>query len=462
MRIACYVLGVGLLAALSTGTVWADEILQPAAINQLSYDSALFAEPSAEKGVSDSPSDAALEAAVCGSPCGGCCDPCGNACGACGGCCLGDPWTLPQPCVLQCMGIKVGGWLQQGITLNADGVDFNGPVATNDWDHEYQMNQLWLYVDRPADNGGCGVAWGGHFDILLGTDWRFGINHGLEDRINGFHRQSYGTVIPQMYVEVAINKLSIKMGHFAGILDYEAIPGPANPFYSHSYCYGYTVPQLVTGVLGDYKVSDRFSLQLGFHRGWMMFEDNNDDLDVMAGFKWNSCDKRTSIAYAISNGAQDPAGDHNRFVSSLVVKRQVTKRFEYVLVHNLGLEDDTGPRGTDAEWYGLNNYFLYTINPCWSANMRFEWLRDDDGARIAGPGNIPGVRAWEGAGYAGNFYALTCGLTWRPNANLTFRPELRWDWYDGEPSVKQGFELPFNDGEEDSQFLFAVDAIVTF
>ena len=85
-----------------------------------------------------------------------------------------------------------------------------------------------------------------------------------------------------------------------------------------------------------------------------------------------------------------------------------------------------------------------------------------DGARIAGPGNIKGVRAWEGAGYAGNFYALTCGLTWRPNANLTFRPEVRWDWYDGEPSAKQGFELPFNDGEEDDQFLFAVDAIVTF
>jgi hypothetical protein len=461
--------GVGLLIALSTGTGWGNEIPQPASVTQLSYESVLFPEPPGGKGASESPGNAAMNAPApdagydgCCNPCG-CCDPCGTGCGSrCGYGCLGDPWTLPQPCFLQCMGIKVGGWLQQGITMNADGVDFNGPVATNDWDHEYQMNQLWLYLDRPADTGGSGWALGGHFDILLGTDWRFGINHGLEDRINGFHRQSYGTVIPQMYLEVAVDNLSVKVGHFAGILDYEVVPGPPNPFYSHSYCYGYTVPQLVTGVLADYKLSDRLSIQGGFHRGWMMFEDYNDDLDVMAGVKWTSYDKRTSIAYAISNGAQDPAGHQNRFVYSLVAKRKLTQRLEYVAVHNLGVEDDGAPNGNDAEWYGLNNYFLYKINPCWSANVRFEWLRDDDGVRIAGPGNIPGVRAWEGAGYAGHFYELTLGMTWRPTANLMFRPEVRWDWYDGLPSPKPGHELPFNDGEEDDQVLFAVDAVVSY
>ncbi|MHC4404198.1 MAG: outer membrane beta-barrel protein [Planctomycetota bacterium] len=177
--------------------------------------------------------------------------------------------------------------------------------------------------------------------------------------------------------------------------------------------------------------------------------------------KWNSADGKTSFAYAISSGPQDVQGTRDRFVYSLVAQRQVSEKLHYVAVHNLGLQNNGVPGGSgdDAEWYGLNQYFLYTINPCWSANMRVEWLRDDDGARIAGPGNIPGVRAWSGRGFAGNFYELTCGLSWRPNGNLLVRPEIRWDWYDGPPGPTR---LPFNDGNDDDQFVFAVDAILMY
>ncbi|MGB9689211.1 porin [Thermogutta sp.] len=370
-----------------------------------------------------------------------------------------DRWTIPQPWFLQRLGIRMGGWLEQGITFNAQEPpdQFNGPVATNDLDHEYQMNQLWLYFDRPADNGGCGWAWGGHVDMTYGTDWRFGINNGLEDRINGL--QTYGLVLPQFYLELAYNRLSVKMGHFAAILDYEAVPAPMNPFYSHSYSYGYTVPQLVTGMLFDYRWTPLLSFQAGFHRGWMQFEDNNDRLDFMGGVKWHSEDNRLSIAYAVSAGPQDDAANQDRFVYSLVVQWQMTDRFKYVLVHNLGTENRAAPGGQDAEWYGLNQYFLYTINPCWSAGMRVEWLRDDDGVRIAGPGNIPGIRAWSGRGFAGDFYEITWGLNWRPNGNWLVRPEIRWDWYDG-PAGPTG--LPFDGGSSDSQLTFAMDAIFSF
>ena len=339
-------------------------------------------------------------------------------------------------------------------------------MATNDLASEYQMNQMWLYLHRPADNGGCGFAWGGHMDIMYGTDGRFGINKGLEDHIYGFDRETYGIVIPQFYLELAYNDLSVKLGHFAGILDYEAIPGPMNPFYSHSYSYGYTVPQLVTGFLADYKLTDQLSIQGGMHRGWMQFEDYNDDLDVMAGIKWQSCDKKTELRYAISTGRQSfPFDDDNRFVYSLVFQHQFTDSFKYVLVHNLGVESNISNApfdGADAEWYGLNQYFLYTINKCWAANVRAEWMRDDDGARIAGPGNVPGIRAWEGAGYAGDFFEVSLGLNWRPNGNWLVRPEIRWDWYDGLDSAKPGNALPFDSGTSDDQMTFAVDAIFSF
>ena len=275
-------------------------------------------------------------------------------------------------------------------------------------------------------------------------------------------------VIPQAYLELAYNDLSVKLGHFAAILDYEAIPAILNPFYSHSYSYGYTVPQLVTGFLADYKLTDQFSLQAGMHRGWMQFEDYNDNWDVMAGFKWQSCDKKTELRYALSSGKQGfPFDDENRFVYSLVFQHQMNESLKYVLVHNLGVESDIAEfRGATAEWYGLNQYFLYTINKCWAANVRAEWLRDDDGARIAGPGNVPGIYAWPGAGYAGHFFEVSLGLNWRPTSNWLIRPEVRWDWYEGpesflaKPLGKPA--LPFGNGASDHQTTFGVDAVFTF
>lgn len=414
---------------------------------------------SSTQSLSDSSSTAG-GASACMTPCTSCnSDDCGG--GLLGSCQLGKPWTMPQVGLLETLGFRSGGWIQQGITFNSRHPDppYNGPVATNDLDREYQLNQLWLYLDKPADNGGEGWALGAHLDMIYGTDWRFGINNGLENRINGFNGQTYGLVIPQAYVEVAYNKLSVKLGHYGGILDYEAVPAVMNPFYSHSYSYGYTVPQLVTGVAADYKLTQQLSLQAGFHRGWMQFEDNNGNLDFMGGVKWHSRENRVSLAYALSTGPQDAAGNQDRFVSSFVAQANVTKKFKYVLVQNLGYESNAPRNGQDAEWYGLNQYFLYTLNPCWTAGVRFEWLRDDDGVRVAGPGNIPGVRAFDGRGFAGNFYELTAGVNWRPHANVLFRPELRWDWYDGAAGPTG---LPFGDGNADDQLTCAMDMIVTY
>jgi hypothetical protein len=266
-----------------------------------------------------------------------------------------------------------------------------------------------------------------------------------------------------MYMEVAVQKLKVKLGHFAAILDYEVVPAIFNPFYSHSYCYIYTVPQLVTGVLGEYPLTDRLSIQAGFHRGWFMWEDINSELDFMGGFKWTSPSKKTDVAWAVSTGAQDPAGENNRFVYSLVAKHQICKQLQYIAVHNLGYENNGDPRtGADAEWYGLNQYLLLKLSPKWVFHVRFEWLRDDDGARVFGvPNLIPPVRAWPGGpGFAGNFYELTVGPNWFPHPNIIVRPECRWDWYTGSRDVRG--DLPYDAGDRSNQFTFGVDVIMTY
>ena len=148
-------------------------------------------------------------------------------------------------------------------------------MDTNDLDGEYQMNQFWMTLERPVNTGGDGFDFGGRIDAAYGTDWRWYMNNGLENRLNGPDGQTYGMMLPQAYAAVGYNDLTVKLGTFEAILDYESLPAPANFFYSHSYCYTYGVPHLVTGMLADYKMDENWSVQGGFHRGWSQFEDDN-------------------------------------------------------------------------------------------------------------------------------------------------------------------------------------------
>ena len=155
-------------------------------------------------------------------------------------------------------------------------------------------------------------------------DWRFGRFFGLEERINN-DDQFYGWVFPQLYAEFGGHNLSVKIGHMAGPLGYEIVPAVANFFYSHSIAMDYFEPQLVTGVWADYKLNDNWTVQGGFHRGWFMFEDLDSNFDVMGGIQWTSCDKRTSVRYAITSGPNPGLYGDNWFASSLVLTAQVQR-----------------------------------------------------------------------------------------------------------------------------------------
>ena len=432
-------------------------------------------EPAADPATS-SPSDQAIvtpepTAAATGSngvSCSTCCSSCCRSCLGLGcGCQLGKPISLFENCwMTKCLGIKVGGWIQQGYTTNtgqpADG--FNGPVALNDFDDGYQLNQGWLYFDKQAVTDGCGFAWGGHLDILMGTDWRFGINNGLENRMAAIGNE-YGPVIPQAYLDFALNKLTVRMGHFAGLLSYEQVPSVLNFFYSHSYTMGYSEPLLVTGLNVNYKLTDQLAIDGGFHRGWMQFEDNNNSLDFMGRVSWASCDEKTKLRFAVTAGPQDDPGNEDQFVYSLIWEQTFTKKLRYALQHNYGYTNDSLlNNGEDAQFASLVNYVIYQMNPCWSAGLRLEWFRDDDGTRVAGVGSLPQPRyGWASPpGFEGDFGALSLGLNWRPHANIVVRPEARWDWYNGGDNRRVVGLRPFDGGTRDRQFLLACDLIVTF
>jgi len=373
------------------------------------------------------------------------------------------PWHLPEPKGLKEFGILQYGWLEQGLTFNSLSPTnrWNGPVATNDRSNEYEMNQLWLGWERPVKTDGCGFDIGGRIDLMYGSDWRYGDCNGLETNLDA-PNHLYGFIMPQFYLEVGYNNLTVRMGHFAPSIGYEVVAAPGNFFYSHSYALAYSEPVLVTGLQADYKINSSWNVIGGFNNGFNQFVDENGMLHFTGGVKWHNDEKKTGLSLMFDVGPQDPQGQNSQYEYAMVFKKQFNEKLSYAFEHVFGgtVENDNPALfGPYAKWYGLDQYMFYTINQCWSAGARVEWFRDQEGTRVAGIGNLN--YGWPaGPGFAGTFTEVTVGLNWHPNLNVVIRPEARWDCYTGSTNL-QG-QLPFGDGTRSSQFLFATDLIVSF
>ena len=84
-----------------------------------------------------------------------------------------------------------------------------------------------------------------------------------------------------------------------------------------------------------------------------------------------------------------------------------------------------------------------------SVGARYEWWRDDDGARVFNS---------NGAG-AGHYHDFTLTANWKPHPNVTIRPEIRWDWFDG---VGQPYDPRGGVGTSSSMFTGGGALIVSF
>ncbi len=345
---------------------------------------------------------------------------------------------------LKSAGIEIGGWVEVGIAGNPDDPDnrFNGPVTFNDRSNEFNMHQLYFFIERAVNTEGSEWDFGFRADMLYGTDARFSPTANLDDNlITDNASRFYKLVFPQTYVDIFApigNGITTKIGHFYTIIGNEVVTAPDNFFFSHAYTMQYGEPFTHTGLLMSYPVNDNISISGGVVSGWDSFF--QEPANFLGGVSWANDDESTSVAFSMITGDVDKTDKHNRTMYSIVVNHDFMEHLHYTFQHDLGVEEKADNIPANTKWYGINQYLTYDVTNDLGAGLRFEWFRDEGGTRV---------------GFNDHFFALTAGLNYQPLSWLILRPEIRYDW------TANGTNA-FDDGTKDDQVLISADAIIMF
>ncbi|MBN2291293.1 MAG: outer membrane beta-barrel protein, partial [Pirellulales bacterium] len=250
----------------------------------------------------------------------------------------------------------------------------------------------------------------------------------------------YGSALPQLYGEMAIDRWTLRAGHFFSLMGYERIAAVNNFFYSRSYAFGIE-PITHMGALASYRLADGVEITGGITNGW----DNGwlDPSEAITGLGKVSVDltDRAALSYALTFGDLEPGNEV--YLHSIVLQWRLSRRWEYVLQSDFLV--DTGGAADVRQDYGMNQYLFYKINDCWKIGARIEWLRAESHNTLKYHNDVFETRT-----------GMTFGLHYSPTCNLMIRPELRWD------SATGPMANDFNDRHNTYQFAGGLDVILRF
>ena len=335
--------------------------------------------------------------------------------------------------------IQFHGYLNAGGMFNDHGANYN--VISVNSDNQIGLDGACAWIGKDARTGHGTVDWGFGLDAFFGRDARFlssyaGFDSSMEtghrsDYINGwgldYDNESYGFAFPQVYGEMSVKDVVVKMGHFYTPFGYESARASERFFYSFGRNEEVN-PVSHTGVLATYKGFDGMELT----GGWVMGENNlfergyGESLVIGSVNFFNQ--DRTSLRYDILKGdgaVQGLAGD--LFRNDLVFETKIDSNWETAFVFNyVEFTSYDGPAGAftgdittymalgglDAFKYeSLAGFVYYDLCPGWKLGTRTEWQR-----------------GW----YGDNSYEwidLGLGANWAPmkGDNFLIRPEIRYD-----------------------------------
>ena len=467
------------LLAICATPAWAQQSIQTAFNYNLADDtSAAPAAPAApEKKDADSGdnkpscgSETSSPSCGCEAPSCGCssepscgCGSCG--CGGCGcgdWCCCdlnnywpfcccckpGDPWTLEKCLTPCCSDVTYGGYFEIGYHSQNTGLSANDGdgLDTNDYPGRVQLQQAYFEIGKKAKTDSCCCDWGYQFDAVYGTngDTVQSFSNHNNDWDKPWDFGVYGWAIPQLYADLGWNNWEFKIGHFYTPVGYEVFPATGNFFYSHSLSWNDSEPFTHTGVLGTYTPDQCWTYYAGWTLGWdsgfeqagIANEGGHGD-NAILGFTHKISDNLT-FSYLCTVGNFGPAsGDEFGYEHTIIADAKLSDKWEYVIENDM-VEAD-GPFGqatNNREDFEIANYLFYTINDCWKAGLRAEWWRSN---QVTGQDN--------------SFYELTGGVNYKYTANLIVRPEVRYDWSEGDLTNGQ---ISYDRVE------FGIDAIMTY
>ena len=384
---------------------------------------------------------------------------CRHQCRCCASNCeLGEPWKL---CDDNCRGWFFGGWLNAGAYFNNHGNGRNGgngPIPFVFNGNRGMLNQAWVNLGKRMVFEDRDWDWGWNADYVYGTDGPATQAFGDQGWDFGWNTSStYGQAIPQLYVEGGTETLSTKFGRFYTIIGYEVVQAPSNFFYSHAYTMNFGEPFTHTGFLTTWTPNDETTVWGGYTFGWDSGWENGLEAHTFLGGFSRQLNDCTTFTFALNAGqfgdgtvvGGAPGGNvGDIYMHSIVLDRQVNDRFNWVFQSDFGTNRNVP--GGGGEWYGINNYFFYTLTDRLRSGVRVEWFADPNGLRV-GNGN-------------GEYVGITGGLNMALTPNFMLRPELRYDTfgqYTGNPTA--GFNPNVNGvNQSGSQWSYGLDGIWTF
>lgn len=367
-----------------------------------------------------------------------------------------------QSSYLRALDLHLGGWLNAGFSINPDNPsdNFNGPVSFSDRVNEFQLNQVYLYMEKLAAKDPTGWSFGGRLDFVFGSDAFYTRSMGdIGDHWDShlLHQRIYGIAFPQAYLDIHApigTGLSIKLGEFYTLIGNESVMPPDNFFYSRSYTMQFGEPFSHTGALMKYALNDKIDIAAGAttgspFAGWDgSFEHHLENWGFIGGLNFLSQETGSSLSITGTHGSLSEASSRDVNLYSVVAKQDFAEQWHLILQHDYGWTT-ADSQHAKAEWYGVLGYMTYDVNPTWSVGLRLEWFRDDDGVRVGVPARYPSNEA-----HAANYYAGTLGAHWRPTPWITVRPSVRYD-------VSDGWQA-FNDQSSDQQLLISTDVVINF
>jgi hypothetical protein len=380
--------------------------------------------------------------------------------------------------------------IQAGLIANDNASDNVFPTGFLNFDEGANLNRIDVIWEKPLGTNlrprvgpfpgpaPDSVEWGFELDLRYGEDEA--ITFGLDDELSINEGKDNKWLLPQWFVSAHLpiwRGVSLMAGSFFTPIGYE-IGAPIDPpsgFYSHSYAFAYQ-PVKHVGVLANMMLpapasGGLWSLELGVVQGWNNLQDNNDDKTLIANLRWRSSDFATwvDVENIVGNEqSEDGVSDQTRpfnavsregdkllrnFHSLTVTRRLSPSRrvaANAIYGHQEGGDvaaDANNPPGflitEDSAWYGVNFNYYDRFLPDTQFAIRAEWLRDEKGAHALLP--------------AGDYHGLTANLSWWALPMLRVRPEIRYDWYDGDGSPYGGRVPAIFFGEEDQQWVFSLD-----